>query len=158
MAAPSPRSHIYRLVILLLAVFVAFMGIRALATPDSWNYEIAHWFRKDSLEDIKRQSRIHGGNDSCQECHEEDFEEIMEFEHATLNCESCHGPLADHVTGDKKTADAIVDETQTQCMWCHSELISRPEDFPQFTLEERRHRRKEAAECLECHDAHDPEV
>lgn len=159
MTAPTPRTHLYRLGIVLVGAIVLFLGIRTLATPPSWNYDIAHWFRKDHLEEMKRQPLAHGGNASCQECHEDEYEETVGFEHATLNCESCHGALADHVKDDEKFADAVVDETARQCMFCHSELISRPEDFPQFTMEVRRHRREGAAEdCFECHDAHDPTI
>ncbi len=137
MTAPSPRTHLYRLGIVLVLGFVAFLGIRSLATPPSWNYEIAHWFRLDSLEEMKRQPSILGGNESCQECHEVEHEETVGFEHATLNCESCHGALADHVKDDEKFADAIVDASNAECMLCHSQLVSRPKDFPQFTLEVR---------------------
>jgi hypothetical protein len=158
MNKPSPRSHLYRLAVVLVTGFIGFLVIKALATPQSWNYVV--WYRGANSEEMEKLPLIHGGNDSCQSCHEEEHENLTSFGHKTLNCESCHGPLVDHVQGDKKTADAIVmDESNGQCLNCHSELISRPKDFPQFTSEVRRHEAKrEDTSCLKCHDAHDPEV
>jgi len=153
---PSPRSHLYRLLIILLVCAFGLIGLKSLAMPASWNYVV--WYRGDNQEDMKKLQLVHGGNDSCQSCHEEEHENVLEFEHKTLNCESCHGPLTDHVEGDKKIADAIVmDESNWQCLNCHSELISRPKDFPQFTSKVRRHEAKrEKTPCIKCHDAHDP--
>lgn len=155
---PTPRSHLYRLGIILVACAIGFLGLKSLATPASWNYVV--WYRGDNQEDMKKLPLIHGGNDSCQSCHEEEHESVSEFEHKTLNCESCHGPLTDHVQGDKKIADAILmDDSNWQCMNCHRELISRPEGFPQFTNEVKRHKTmQEGSLCLKCHEGHDPSI
>lgn len=155
MPKTSPRSHIYRLGLVLAVGFVLFLWIKQAATPESWNYEI--WFREDSLTDLANLPLAHGGNDSCEECHEYEYEDTMDFAHRTLSCESCHGVLADHVKGDKKVANAVVDRSKSQCLNCHEPLISRPPDFPQFTEEVRRHRElKEDVPCIKCHGAHDP--
>lgn len=156
MNKPSPRSHLYRLAIVLVTGFIGFLVVKALATPQSWNYVV--WYRGDNSEEMKKLPLSYGGNDSCQSCHEDEHENLTSFKHKTLNCESCHGALVDHVEGDKKTADAIVmDESNWQCLNCHRELISRPKDFPQFTSEVRRHKAKrEETPCIKCHDAHDP--
>jgi hypothetical protein len=130
---------------------------------------------------------FYGGNESCQSCHEDvslveavtieveeefadDFEDeiedeydegseiVMVFEHKTLNCESCHGPLVDHAEGDEKIGDAIVmDKSNWQCMNCHAKLISRPVDYPQFTEDVEKHQDlAEQTLCMKCHDPHDP--
>ena len=181
----SPRSHLYRLVIVLVVSFTGFVVIRSYAVPASWNYNA--WYRGDTLKDLKKLPLNYGGNESCKSCHEEvslvevvenqseeefvdEFEDEIEnesdekpetvavFEHRTLNCESCHGALADHARGDEKTGDAIVmDKSNWQCMNCHRPLISRPADFPQFTEEVEKHRElEEETLCMKCHDPHDP--
>ena len=153
---PSPYSHLYRLAALLLVMAIAFLTVKALLIPESWNH--VAWYRSDALEDMKKLTVVHGDNDSCQSCHEEVFETQMDFEHATLNCESCHGPLTEHALGEEKIGDALVmNETDWQCMNCHRDLISRPKDFPLFLMDVKKHRNIEAGElCLECHDAHEP--
>jgi hypothetical protein len=80
MTNPSPRTHLYRLGIVLIVGFVGFVGIVALAAPASWNYEIANWYRTDALEELKAQPMVYGGieeissskrNEACQSCHKE---------------------------------------------------------------------------------------
>jgi len=156
MTNPSPWSHLYRLGILLVVGFIGLLVIRAVATPASWNYEV--WYRGDALKDAAKQSLVHGGNDSCQSCHEAAGKKFQKLRHKTLSCEGCHGPLADHARSDEKIADAlVVRESTWQCLNCHAALISKRQDFPQFTDEVDKHREVEAGEvCLKCHDAHDP--
>ena len=185
----TPKSHIYRLGIVLVIFVAGFLVIRSHAIPESWNYNV--WYRGDNQEDLKHLPMHHGGNDSCQPCHEEgslaavvevdgaeefvdefadetgdeldeeadeEPEIEMVFEHRTLNCESCHGPLADHARGDEKIGDAVVmDKSNWQCLNCHRPLISRPVDFPQFTEQVEKHRDLEQETlCMKCHDPHDP--
>lgn len=181
----SPRTHLYRLGVVLVACFAGFLVIRAYAIPDSWNHNA--WYRGDTLEDLKKLPLNYGGNESCKSCHEDvslvavvekqggeefadEFEDeieaesdaepeaVMEFEHKTLNCESCHGPLIVHAKGDEKIGDAIVmDKSNSQCMICHEQLISRPVDFPQFPGDAEKHNDlEEKTLCMKCHNPHDP--
>jgi len=185
----SPKTHVYRLVVVLVVFVIGFLVIRSYAIPDTWNHHV--WYRGGNQEDLKQLPLIHGGNDSCKPCHEdvsltevveeqgteefadefadesedeideesaEEPETEMVFEHKTLNCESCHGPLADHVKGDKKIGDAVVmDKSNWQCLNCHRPLISRPAKFSQFTEEVEKHRDLDKKTlCMKCHDPHDP--
>src|SRR3989304_9104163 len=97
--------------------------------------------------------------DELDETTEEDVAQVaMVFEHRPLNCESCHGPLADHARDDEKIGDAVVmDKSNRQCMICHRPLISRPVGFSQFTEEVEKHRDlEEETLFMKCHDPHDP--
>jgi hypothetical protein len=164
MRNPSPRSHLYRLGILLAVCFVAFLVIKDLATPASWNYE--GWYRGAVLEEGKAKPFVYGGiadievserNEACRSCHKDHEKKVRKLKHRTLSCESCHGALADHAREGKKTADAPVDKSRGQCLNCHAELISRPKGFPQFTMEVKKHRTlEEKTLCLKCHGGHDP--
>ena len=95
MINPSPWSHLYRLGILLGAAFIAFLVIKALATPPSWNHE--GWYRGDALIDMAAQPLAHGANESCRDCHEDAVKKVKKLKHRKLSCEGCHGALADHV-------------------------------------------------------------
>jgi len=180
----SPKSHVYRLAVVLAVCFMSFLVLRSYAVPASWNYKA--WYRSGNQEDMKKLPLSYGGNASCQPCHEdislvgavkvkakgksEDFEDeffeekkagpetAMKFEHKTLSCESCHGPLAHHANGDKKIGDAIVmNDSNWQCMNCHTKLISRPASIHQFTLEVEKHKEmSKTTLCIKCHNPHDP--
>lgn len=156
MKKPSAFSHLHRLGALFLVFIVAFLVIKQLATPSSWNYEV--WYRGDSMTEEANRPLVHGGNDSCQTCHKDVVKEVKKLKHKTLSCEGCHGPLATHVLGEEKIADAEVSDQSTwQCLNCHEELISKPKGFPQFTREVEKHTTIiEGETCLKCHDAHDP--
>ena len=155
MSGVSPRTHLYRLFALLVVALIGFLFVKQWATPDSWNYE--NWYRGAAVEEITHLPQIYGGNESCRECHEEATEELLEFGHKALSCESCHGALADHVTDGAKIADAVVvDDSRSQYLNCHAALISRPKDFPQFRAELSHELMDEETVCSNCHLAHIP--
>lgn len=163
MANPSPRSHLYRLGIVLVVFFIVAGSIGWWAIPDSWNFEIDNWYRGAAVNDTAAQPLVYGGNESCVECHEKASEMVAAKRHSGLSCESCHGALGDHVRADKRFAAAKVDKGRWQCENCHAEQINRPADFPQFSKtgdigkEVKKHMRlDDATPCLKCHDAHDP--
>lgn len=163
--APSPKSHLYRLAVVLAVFFVGFLVLRQLATPESWNYE--GWYRAAALEEMKTQPMIYGGisslgarerNDTCKSCHADEVKVLRKKKHKKLSCESCHGPIVDHVANEKKIAVALIDRSRSQCTNCHSVQINRPDGFPQFTMKIDKHKKaaKEELPCLKCHEAHDP--
>jgi Zn-finger protein len=147
----------------LVLAFAAILVARTLARPPSWNDVV--WYRGDSLDEMKKYPLIYGGNESCWPCHGTEAAVQLGPGHLKLSCESCHGPLDDHIQVDKKVGDAIViDESAWQCMNCHSEQISRPANFPQYRYAhgEREFRRRKSERggkfCLDCHDPHAPEL
>lgn len=168
MKNPTSVSHLYRLGLVLLAIVVAVFTAAAVFAPTSWNYDISNWYRLNALEDLKEQPPAYGGivslkiakrNGACKSCHKKEYKKIKRNKHKRLSCESCHGALADHVQGEKKVANAFVDnETRWQCLNCHEPLISRPKDFPQFRTDSNVvHKLLEPdTVCVDCHNPHDP--
>lgn len=157
MSQPSPKAHLVRLAAVLCLALVGFLFIKALLTPDSWNYE--DWYRGDALTLNASYDVVYGGNASCETCHEDVNAEMAEFKHQALSCESCHGPLGDHAKDGAKFADAFVDdETTWQCLNCHEERVNKPEAFPQFRKTTNEDHRDMDAEmlCIACHTPHDP--
>ncbi|MBI4182969.1 MAG: hypothetical protein HY521_03090 [Proteobacteria bacterium] len=159
----SPRSHLYRLGILLAVFFVVAAVARQWATPASWNYR--DWYRTDALRDTELLPLAYGGNESCNGCHEKAGQTMRAREHKGLSCESCHGALADHVRADKKFAAAKVDPSRGQCLNCHAEDINKPRGFPLFSKEgaigkfvPKHKESSETGRCLKCHDPHDPKT
>jgi hypothetical protein len=164
---PSPRAHIYRLLIALVIFVAAFIGIRALAIPDSWDSE--RWFRQDSLNDIKQLPQHYGGNESCGTAgchspeqaaeHEKKLASLSTGKHQGLACEVCHGPFAAHVEDGKKVNNATVTVSNELCLSCHRQLMSRPDHFAQFSDDQLRHKLlnvRDISLCRACHDPHEP--
>ncbi|MFQ5636335.1 MAG: hypothetical protein ACE5G3_13530 [Gammaproteobacteria bacterium] len=153
---PSPRAHLFRLALLLLLGVVAFLGVKNLMTPASWNYEV--WYRAAARGELAGLPAVHGGNESCQSCHEDAYDDVTSYSHETLNCEGCHGPLTKHVRDGEKIAHAR-EGSNWQCLNCHAASISKSPDFPQYPGNVRRHKqRKDGVLCTKCHDPHDPTV
>ena len=164
MKKPFTRySHIQRLGLVLLVALIGFFIARTVARPPSWNDVV--WYRSASLIDMKQQPLVYGGNESCKTCHEKETADLAGPGHWKLSCESCHGPLTKHVNHGEKIGDAIViKESPEQCLNCHSEQISRPENFPQYRYQHgefkvrRVKSQRGGRSCLDCHKAHSPEL
>lgn len=163
MKMPSRHSHLLRLGFLLAVALIVFVVARTMARPPSWN-DVA-WYRADSLVDMKNLPMTYGGNESCQTCHKEETAALAGPGHWKLSCESCHGPLINHVKNNEKIGDAIViNESASQCLNCHAEQISKPNDFPQYRYQhgERKARGQKSQRggkfCLDCHKPHSPDL
>ncbi|MEN8131974.1 MAG: hypothetical protein ABFS45_17685 [Pseudomonadota bacterium] len=164
---PSPRAHIYRLFFALIVFVAAFLGIRALAIPDSWDSE--RWYRTDSLGELQSLPLRYGGNESCETAgchnpeeaarHDKKLAALALGPHRELACEVCHGPVADHVKDGKKVNEAQVTVANKLCLSCHKKLIGRPEQFAQFSETLLYHellKVRERSLCRACHDPHEP--
>ncbi|MEE8393169.1 MAG: cytochrome c3 family protein [Rhodospirillales bacterium] len=159
MKDPSPRAHLVRLGLIMAAGVVVFLVLKSVLVPASWVDEGGDWYRGESLNEMMEQPLIYGGNESCQVCHSDVIEEMDEFKHKTLSCESCHGALIDHVQDEQKIADAFVDDESTwQCLNCHDERITKPEGFPQWNKQKavEHMQMEEGMLCITCHTPHDP--
>jgi formate-dependent nitrite reductase cytochrome c552 subunit len=97
------------------------------------------YYRAASLAEYMAQPLVHGGRNSCAGCHEKQQATHDAGKHRTVPCETCHGPLADHVTDGKKSADMPTDPTRRLCDYCHEYLRARPQKplkFPQVVGQE----------------------
>jgi len=162
--APSPRSHIYRLVIILTVTLTAFFLLKDFAMPKSWDVEA--WYRTDALTDLQQQPVRFGGNESCRgsQCHEPKenhqarFDELAGSVHKNLACETCHGPLTDHAQGQHKVGDAHLARGKL-CLRCHGTLLGREGKIAQFSSEFEMHKMMQVTEekpCIDCHSPHAP--
>ena len=156
----TPWSHLIRLGVVLVLALIAFIAAVQVIRPDSWN-SVA-WYRGDALADMATLPMTYGGNESCYPCHEE---VDLGPGHLNLSCESCHGPVVDHIQNELKIGDAIVvQDSAWQCLNCHGERINRPEGFAQYRYGhgDKKVRRQKSERgsrfCLDCHKAHAPEL
>nr|VFJ66036.1 MAG: Cytochrome c3 [Candidatus Kentron sp. FM]VFJ66145.1 MAG: Cytochrome c3 [Candidatus Kentron sp. FM]VFK15998.1 MAG: Cytochrome c3 [Candidatus Kentron sp. FM] len=169
---PSPYAHIYRLGGLGIIALVVFFIVKYLAIPASWDKNT--WYRQDALSLLQQQEPVFGTNQSCEgsSCHEDEnyLVEDARIEHRlrirwlgwathkTLSCESCHGPLSDHVQDGFKVRKAVVVRTGELCLRCHESRLGRNavvafrEDFEyhkSLSVTKR-------SSCVKCHDPHEP--
>lgn len=164
---PSPRTHIYRLLLLLVVLAGAFLGVRSLAIPSSWVSN--GWYRGDALTELAQLPIQYGGSESCTQSachggkppptHQFNHEMLMSGTHKGLACESCHGPLSAHVQDGQKVADAPRESSTELCLNCHRPLLSRPADHAIFSEGFDMHARLQVDEtkpCRMCHNAHWP--
>ena len=50
--------------------------------------------------------------------------------HAHVNCEACHGPLANHAD-DPASVTPVKPDTAVLCARCHTASAAKPKGFPQ---------------------------
>jgi hypothetical protein len=150
-------KHILRAALLLVLATVAVVLGRFLFVPASWG----QWgsYRADNVEEQRAVPARHGGNAACAACHDAEHAELVGGRHATLACESCHAPLAQHVAGDELVAEMPVRRDVGLCLDCHARLDARPVDHPQ--IQERQHLAEQGVEptpdvCFDCHSPHSP--
>ena len=164
---PSPRAHVYRMLVVLVVGVAGFLVFKTLAVPASWDSE--RWYRTDAEQELKQQPLLFGGNESClnSSCHvapqhgshQMRFEMLGRGAHQGLACEVCHGPLRNHVQDGKAVGHAPMNSNSDLCLSCHQSLVTRPQQFAQFSESLLHHSLLNVTElsaCRGCHDPHDP--
>jgi len=89
----------------------------------------------------------------CQRCHEAQYAPWRGERHASVTCESCHGPLAAHAataSGETAGSPAVEKPAEGLCAVCHEQSPAKPSAFVQVDLAEH----YPGAPCLGCHDSH----
>lgn len=150
-------KHIVRAVLLLVLAAVLLVVGRHFAIPAT--YGMHGPYRFGSVAEHAAKPLVHGAPGACDQCHDEEAETLSAAEHASVSCEVCHGPLANHVANGEWAAEMPVHRSYSLCAWCHQRLAARPKEFPQVVLIDHvKENGQEMSEtvCLECHSAHSP--
>ena len=143
--------HLVRAGVILFAVLMLVVIVpRVIPTP---NLLIEYGFHpKNSGENKEAWASLpimYVGSYVCLDCHQDKYNMWEKSNHSTISCENCHGPALAHLeTG----ASPVVDTSREFCGLCHTELVSRPSEFPQVDMEEMGGQ----AECITCHDPRHP--
>jgi hypothetical protein len=144
-------GHLIRFVLVVVAGFVIFMGIRAMIVPKSFG-QYGH-YRGAVLEEIRSRPISFAGRATCEACHDEVAKVKSAGKHAGLGCEACHGPSAAH-TEDPMTNHAVKPNPATLCVRCHEADPARPRTFPQVSSQEHAN----GMSCGDCHKPHTPQI
>jgi len=93
----------------------------------------------------------YAGREACAECHEDKTEEMESDMHATISCESCHGPGLAHYD-NPDSVRLIVPDERIFCGLCHGLNLTRKGKIAQVDLNDHNIDKK----CIECHNPHLP--
>ncbi|NQU34499.1 MAG: hypothetical protein HQ521_14805 [Bacteroidetes bacterium] len=139
-----------RLLPLFAAFVIVFLIVRQLLIPESFG-EHGH-YRFNSVEDNKIKELHYAGKDMCNDCHEDQAINLASDVHATIACETCHGPGLAHI--ELETATSIIKPTDRNfCGLCHALSPTRKSNvIVQVDLSD--HNIEQL--CIECHNPHMP--
>ena len=89
----------------------------------------------------------------CAGCHPSEAAAISQRNHATIGCQTCHGPLAEHARTGRVALASTTGATSAEpatCVACHEAVLGRPLDFPVVTTLTH----FGGSPCVLCHDPH----
>ena len=127
-----------------------------------------------SVEVIRSRPVRYVGADVCKSCHKKEWKKWSRKEHATVACEVCHGPGAEHSVEDadprplplrSKSSGKMAEQVHDLCMSCHAEAPGRSTGFPQikaephlaeFKITEESDDFEKSMQCMTCHSGHNP--
>lgn len=149
MADFKDSAHLIRLAGVFLLGVVLFLVLQRTMIPRSFGRYGP--FRGDALAEISARPVAFAGHEACETCHSEEAALKASGAHKTVNCESCHGPLAKHAD-DPGTVQPVLPEVTKLCMRCHSKNIAKPQGFPQSEANPN----SGGQACNACHKPHSP--
>lgn len=165
-------QHLIHLGAVLAAIGVVLLIVRAVLMPDTFGQYGT--YVGASLEVIRSKPVQYVGSERCKSCHKNEWRKWSRKEHASVSCEVCHGPSAEHSVEEvdprplpmRCTSNGkMVEQVHDLCMSCHAEAPGRSTDFPQidpkqhlagFKTTEESEDFEESMQCLTCHPGHDP--
>jgi len=156
-------AHLSRAVKLLIGVILAVVVVRWVVTSDFvpgfslslGTVQLSNaQLGRPTVENAQEWASLpvqYQGSASCAQCHEKNYTAWSSSSHATVNCETCHGPARAHI---KERAAMVVERSREFCGTCHAQLPSRPASFPQVELAEH----NPGTPCIQCHNPHSPQI
>jgi Cytochrome c7 and related cytochrome c len=142
-------AHLLRLAAVFLLGAVVFVAVRAAVIPKSFGRYGP--YRGAALTELSSRVIHYAGHETCEGCHPDILEIKSKGVHAHVNCESCHGPLANHAD-DPATIKPMSPEVEKLCVRCHSQNSAKPGGFPQVDPKEH----SQGTPCNTCHQPHSP--
>ncbi len=144
------REHLFRVAALFLFGIVLFFVAKAFLVPK--DFGVYGQYRAGALADNRARPISFAGQAACIECHSDVAELKNTQRHARLSCESCHGPLASHASGDVPKPPRP--EGRAICISCHTANRSKPKFLPQVVIADH----APDGACTECHKPHAPKI
>ncbi len=149
--------HYLRPVFLALGLIIVLLIVRSFLTPPDFGIHGRNFtygfFRLSNIDEWKAFTVKYKGQQTCAECHPENYEEHEKSKHRIIQCENCHGPALNH-PDDPETLP--IDTSRALCLRCHAKLPY-PNKRGQLPGIDPQEHNPEAA-CSECHNPHNPNL
>ena len=142
-------GHLFRFAGLFVLAFLVFLGVRGFVVPKSFG-QYGH-YRGAAIDEIAARQMKFAGHQACEECHTDIADTKTHGKHALVNCEACHGPLANHAS-DPASVIPQKPDSAVLCAKCHTASAAKPKSFPQVKPEEH----SGGVPCATCHNPHSP--
>ncbi len=149
MSVFKDAGHIFRFAGLFILAFLAFLVIRHYVVPKSFG-QYGH-YRGAAIAEIAARPVHFAGHQTCESCHSDELDVKKKGKHVTVNCEACHGPLANHADDPADVTPPKLD-TATLCVRCHAASEAKPKTFPQVVAADHAN----GVPCETCHQPHSP--
>ena len=94
MSAFKDAGHLFRFAGLFVLAFLVFLVVRHYVVPKSFG-EYGH-YRGAAIGEIADHPIKFAGHETCEGCHTDILDVKKAGKHAHVNCEACHGALANH--------------------------------------------------------------
>ena len=143
-------EHVVRMAGLFASGLLVFLFVRWILVPS--DFGVYGFYRAGALKDIAARPMAYAGRESCAECHDPIIQERKGTKHEQVGCESCHGPLSSHTSGD--VVSPPKPDTKSVCVPCHTKMDGRPAKFPQLDFKDH----AGDALCVDCHKPHSPKI
>lgn len=149
--SPITGQALFRIGIILITALVIFAFARQIMIPESFGQYGR--YRGDSIsENASRKVNFAGSSTDCGGCHQEVVKAVAGASHSGMDCQSCHGPAAKHLS-QPGTWSPRVEGSAELCGSCHRTIAGRA-DGKIATVKPLMH--SGGVTCTRCHDPHRP--
>ncbi len=152
--------HTYVLFAAIGGALLVALVVRQFAVPETFGQ--FGFYRGAAPAEARVKDSRHVGQTTCVQCHSDVGDAHDKDLHATVPCESCHGPGNKHA--EAGGTEPMLKPTRGQefrklCLTCHLRQPARPRDFAQISWIEHVKSvgaKNENVDCKSCHDPHEP--
>jgi hypothetical protein len=152
------KNHVLRPLWLALGLVALILLLRVFMVPDDFGIHGRNFtygfYRLSNVQEWKDFPVKYQGEETCAECHEENYTDHAGSKHKIIQCENCHGPAVGHPDTVEKLP---IDKDKELCLRCHAYLPykgSQRNDLP--AIDPVTH--KKGRKCLNCHSPHNPDL
>jgi uncharacterized CHY-type Zn-finger protein len=149
MSAFKETRHLFHFAGLFVLAFLVFLVVRHYVVPKTFG-QYGH-YRAAAIGEVGAHPVKFAGHETCEGCHTDILDVKSKGKHAHVNCEACHGALADHAN-DPASVTPVKPDTAVLCARCHTTSAAKPKGFPQVVPAEH----SNGLPCQTCHNPHSP--
>jgi len=148
MSSIKEARHLFHFAGLFVLAFLVFLVVRHYVVPKTFG-QYGH-YRGAAIGDVAAHPVRFAGHETCEGCHTDVLDVKSKGKHAHVNCEACHGALANHA--DDPSIKPVLPDTAMLCARCHTASAAKPKGFPQVVPADH----SNGVPCQTCHNPHSP--